>query len=173
MTGNINRYAGVACDIPAHTYQYTFADNTQWSKFYAGGDEIHKYLLRVTDHYGLRPLIKLQHEIVEARWDGTRWNLKIKNLATGEDVDDTCDFIYYSPGLLSNPVWPKIPGREAYTGIIHHSGNWDAAQEEADGMDWSNKTVGVIGVGSSAIQIVPEMQRKCKKLFTFGRSKSE
>lgn len=163
---------GVACDVPAATYTYTFASNSKWDKFYAGGSEIKTYLSRVVEHYNLRPLIKLSHEVIDARWDGARWNVSIKDLTTGNVIKDSADFIYYSPGLLSNPIWPDIPGRESYEGIIRHSGNWDAEQEEKDGMDWSNKRVGVIGVGSSAIQIIPVMRSKCASLVSFGRSRT-
>lgn len=162
---------GAACDIPAHTYQFTFADNSQWSKFYAGGAEIHQYLNHVVDHYKLRPFIKLRHTVTEAKWldDEGQWALKVEG-PDGKVFEDKCDFVYYATGLLSNPVWPKIPGREKFKGVIHHTGQWDAAKEEREGMDWSTKRVGVIGTGSSAIQVVPEMQKKCKELVNFARS---
>lgn len=163
---------GVACDVPAATYTYTFASNSKWDKFYAGGAEIKTYLSRVVEHYNLRPLIKLQHEVVDARWDGKQWNVQVKDLVSGNIIKDSADFIYYSPGLLSNPIWPDIPGRESYKGILRHSGKWDAAKEEEEGMDWSDKRVGVIGVGSSAIQIIPVMQSKCRELVSFGRSRT-
>lgn len=35
-----HRYPGLASDIPSHTYQFTFEENTQWSSYYAGGAEI-------------------------------------------------------------------------------------------------------------------------------------
>ena len=37
-------------------------------------------------------------------------------------------------------------------------------------MDYTDKTVAVIGTGSSAIQIVPQVQKKAKHLTTFMRS---
>lgn len=163
---------GVACDVPAATYTYSFASNSKWDKFYAGGSEIKTYLERVTEHYNLRPLIKLRHEVVGARWDGARWTVTVKDLATGALVHDSGDFLLYAPGLLSHPVWPDIPGRDAYEGVLRHSGQWDAAREEAAGMDWSGKRVGVIGVGSSAIQIIPAMRAKCGELVSFARSRT-
>lgn len=50
---------GVACDIPAHAYQYSFAENTQWSRFFAPGAEIRQYLVNIVDKYNLRPLMKV------------------------------------------------------------------------------------------------------------------
>jgi hypothetical protein len=61
--GHQNRYAGVACDVPSHSYQYSFCENTQWSAFYASGREIHQYLRRVADQYHLRKLMKVSGRI--------------------------------------------------------------------------------------------------------------
>lgn len=128
----------------------------------------------MADEYGARKYIKLQHEVEELRWlsDEGKWSVKVQDLVSGNKFEDKADFVAYATGLLSKPVWPKIPGREKYTGIIHHSAKWDAAAEEAAGVDYSSKRVGVIGVGSSAIQIVPEMQKKAKHVVNFGRSKT-
>lgn len=48
--------------------------------------------------------------------------------------------------------WPAIPGRESFKGPILHSANWD------ESIQLAGKKVGVIGSGSSAVQIVPNIQ---------------
>ncbi|MBS0164435.1 MAG: NAD(P)/FAD-dependent oxidoreductase [Nitrospira sp.] len=161
--------------MPAHTYQFTFCENTQWSKFYAPGAEIKTYIDRVAREFDVHSLVKLQHEVTEMRWDGNagKWSVSVKNLATGESFVDVADFIANAPGGLSRPVWPKIPGREKYRGIVHHSGDWDIASEEANGVDYKGKRVAVIGIGSSGIQIVPAMRERGAKVTNFGRTKSE
>ena len=35
-----NRYPGCACDIPAHLYSFSFDRNPEWSRMYAGRQEI-------------------------------------------------------------------------------------------------------------------------------------
>ena len=45
-----------------------------------------------------------------------------------------------------------------------HSANWDADY------DLTDKTVAVIGGGSSAVQIIPSIQPKVKKLIPYLRS---
>ncbi|KAL2065385.1 hypothetical protein VTL71DRAFT_3055 [Oculimacula yallundae] len=42
-----NRYPGCACDIPAHSHQYTFEPNPNWSSFFAPAREIRQYLTAV------------------------------------------------------------------------------------------------------------------------------
>lgn len=169
-----NRYPGVACDIPAHTYQFTFCENTQWSRFYAPGAEIKEYLDKVADEYDVRPVIKLRNEVIELRWQEEKgtWLARIRDLESGQEFTDEAEFIAYAPGGLSRPQWPAIPGREEYKGIIRHSGTWNIAAEEAAGMDYSGKSVAVIGVGSSAIQIVPSMRERGAKITNFGRTKT-
>ncbi|KAL2875662.1 hypothetical protein SGCOL_009124 [Colletotrichum sp. CLE4] len=168
-----NRYAGAACDIPAHSYQYSFCQNTQWSEFYAPGPEIHRYLKKVVDHYKLQSLIKLRHRVVGAEWSQERgkWSVRVLDLDKNEEKVDQADYFLYATGLLSKPKWPTITGRDRYKGILHHSAAWDAAKEEAqEGFSWKDKRVAVIGVGSSAIQIMPQMQKKAKHVTNFSSS---
>ncbi|KAK2002732.1 FAD/NAD(P)-binding domain-containing protein [Colletotrichum falcatum] len=170
-----NRYAGIACDIPAHVYQFSFCQNTQWSKFYAPGGEIQSYLKKVVDHYELQKFIKFKHRVVGATWsqEKGKWAVGVQNLETGKETVDEADFFLYASGSLSKPRWPSITGRETYRGILHHSAGWDAAKEEKqDGFSWKDKRVAVIGAGSSGIQIMPEMQKKAKHVTNFMRSKT-
>ncbi|OHF03868.1 hypothetical protein CORC01_00730, partial [Colletotrichum orchidophilum] len=170
-----NRYAGAACDIPSHSYQYSFCQNTQWSEFYAPGSEIHRYLKKVVDHFELQSHIKLRHRVVGAEWSQERgkWSVKVLDLDKNEEKVDEADFFLYATGLLSKPKWPSITGRERYKGVLHHSATWDAAKEESqEGFSWQDKRVAVIGIGSSAIQIMPQMQKKARHVTNFARSRT-
>ena len=55
--------------------------------------------------------------------------------------------------LGSNWKWPNIPNLESFQGDLIHTANWPK------GFDYTNKTVAVIGNGSSGIQIVPQMAK--------------
>lgn len=48
--------------------------------------------------------------------------------------------------------WPEIPGLHDFQGKLLHSASWD------DSYNFNDKNVIVIGSGSSAIQIVPQLQ---------------
>lgn len=48
-----------------------------------------------------------------------------------------------------------------------HSANWDHS------VDLDNKTIGVIGVGSTSVQIVPQLQKIAKQVQVYMRSPSE
>lgn len=49
----------------------------------------------------------------------------------------------------SNWKWPEVPNLDKFQGELIHTANWP------ENFDYSNKTVAVIGNGSSGIQVVP------------------
>ncbi|KIW17912.1 hypothetical protein PV08_05107 [Exophiala spinifera] len=164
-----NRYPGCACDIPAHSYVYTFEENPGWSKFYAPSHEIQNYLQRVADKYSAGRFIKLNHKVVGCTWDATRakWKVDVERTDTGEVFSDEADVIIAARGALNDYVWPQIGGLWSFRGKVVHSANWDTS------FDYSNKRIGVIGGGSSAIQIVPQLQKLAgTRLSCFIRSKT-
>jgi cation diffusion facilitator CzcD-associated flavoprotein CzcO len=67
---------------------------------------------------------------------------------------------------LSRPVFPDVPGRDAFQGKSMHSARWDH-EYCLDG-----KTVAVIGTGASAIQIIPSIGHKVGQMYVFQRTPS-
>ncbi|KAL4886057.1 putative flavin-binding monooxygenase [Aspergillus karnatakaensis] len=165
-----NRYPGCACDIPAHVYQATFAPNYEWSGFYASAQEIHAYWARVAERYGCRKCIRLRTEVVEARWEGGketgRWVILVRYLQTGEVVVDEGDILLSCTGPLNAWQWPSIPGLHGFEGKLLHSASWD------EGFSWENKSVAIIGNGSSGIQLVPAMLEKSTRIDHYVRGKT-
>ncbi|KAH7084098.1 hypothetical protein FB567DRAFT_593580 [Paraphoma chrysanthemicola] len=151
----LNRYPGCGCDIPAHSYVYSFEPNPNWSKFYASATEIKDYLEGVMNKYSAGRRIKLKHEIVGQHWDtkSLKWKLNVKNLETGKTFIDEADIVVGARGGLSKYSWPDVKGLWDFKGKVVHSAAWD------ENYDYSNKKIGVIGVGSSAIQIIPNLQK--------------
>ncbi|KZM18733.1 uncharacterized protein EKO05_0006626 [Ascochyta rabiei] len=163
----MNRYPGLACDIPSYSYQFSFAPSPYWSSLYAPGPEIRRYMQDVAMKYGAMRFIKVSHAVQSCTWDEIRrkWNVEIKNLKTGEIIEDTADVVVTAKGDLNQIKWPKIKNLETYQGKLMHSGAWD------DNVRLTNKRIGVIGNGSSAIQIVPTIQKmEGTKVWNFARS---
>jgi cation diffusion facilitator CzcD-associated flavoprotein CzcO len=82
----------------------------------------------------------------------------------GTIVHDWCNVIVNGTGFLNSWKWPKIEGLHEFSGKLLHSASWDPS------VDWTGKTVAVIGTGSSAIQMVPRIQKTAKHLTAFMRS---
>lgn len=59
----------------AHSYQYTFAPNPEWSRVYARGPEIHQYLKSVVKRYSVDRFVKLSHQVLDVEWheDVSKW----------------------------------------------------------------------------------------------------
>jgi len=122
-----NRYPGVACDIPAHSYMYSFEPNRDWSEFYASGPEIQRYLLRVADKYSVGRFVKLNHKVTRCEWDEDRgvWKVDIEKTDTGEVVYDEAEFIINARGGLNDFRYPDIEGLKSFEGKLVHSADWD------------------------------------------------
>lgn len=154
-----NTYPGVACDTPAHSYTYSFALNPDWSAFYAPGPEIQAYFERMTDQYSIRDYIRFNTEVTACRYEDGLWHIETQNGLT-----DTADVLVAATGVLHQPNIPNIPGLRDFEGVCFHSARWDHS------IDYSDKRVGVIGNGSTGIQIVAALSGKVKRLVHFQRS---
>ncbi|WP_380871419.1 putative monooxygenase [Sphingomonas sp. DBB INV C78] len=156
-----NRYAGLHCDVPAHAYTYSFAPNADWSRYLSPGPEIQRYFEKVADDYGVTPLIRFDQEVAEARWDDatTQWAIETKS---GLKLD--ADLVIAATGVLHHPKMPEIEGLESFTGTAFHSARWQ------DGVDLSGKRVGIIGNGSTGVQIVSALAGVAAKTVHFQRS---
>lgn len=91
--------------------------------------------------------------VKSAFWEDeeARWKLVVEHEGT-ERVEYT-DILISARGFLSSWKWPAIPGLEEFKGHKVHSAGWD------HNYDYSGKKIGVIGNGSSGIQIIPEMAK--------------
>ncbi|KAF8583198.1 FAD/NAD(P)-binding domain-containing protein [Ramaria rubella] len=170
-TWRANNYPGLACDLPSHCYQLTFERNPHWSSFYPTGPEILAYLERVAEKYKLMQYMKFNHTLTTSIWDekAGKWNL---TLSTPQGiVHDSADIVLNCTGLLSQWDWPKIDGLFDFKGDLFHSANWNP-KKEGEKESWEGKSIAVIGVGSSAIQIVPHVQPKASRLANFVRGKT-
>jgi cation diffusion facilitator CzcD-associated flavoprotein CzcO len=155
-----NTYPGCACDVPSHLYSFSFAPNPDWSRSFSPQSEIWAYLDRVATQYGVREHIRFHTTVREARWDegSARWQLQTSRGAL------TADVVISAAGPLSEPAIPAIPGLAQFPGQVFHSSRWDHTAGLA------GQRVAVVGTGASAIQIVPEVQRKAGHLVLFQRT---
>jgi cation diffusion facilitator CzcD-associated flavoprotein CzcO len=157
---------GCACDIPAHTYTFPFEPNPEWSEFYASAPEIQDNFMRFYNKHNLEPFVVLNTEVVEAEWHDLEgmWHVTLQNSKDGSTFVDKCNVIINGSGVLTKWKWPAIEGLHDFKGELAHSANWP------QGLDWAGKRVGVIGTGSSSIQMVPHLAETASKLTVFMRN---
>ena len=154
-----NTYPGIACDVPAHLYTYTFEPNPNWSHVFAPGHEIQAYFEGVARKYNVTPSIQFNTEITRCVFDGGRWQL-----TTGQGEQLTADVVIAATGVLHYPNIPELDGLSDFKGACFHSARWN--HEVA----LEGKRVGVIGTGSTAIQITSALVEKVAKFELFQRT---
>ncbi|MGC0771784.1 MAG: NAD(P)/FAD-dependent oxidoreductase, partial [Candidatus Acidiferrum sp.] len=159
-----NRYPGCACDIPSHLYSFSFYQWPDWSRMYPGQQEIHDYLKRCIECYGLAPHIRLKTRFCEAAWneEESAWNV-LGASAEGE-LRIRARVLVSGMGGLHVPNLLKLPGIERFAGPAFHSSQWDY------GVDLKGKKVAVVGTGASAIQFVPQIAPQVGKLYLLQRT---
>ncbi|OQV00815.1 hypothetical protein CLAIMM_06263 [Cladophialophora immunda] len=161
-----NRYPGCACDVPAHAYTFSWEGNPRWSRAYVGALELYQYFKGRAEAYGVDRFVKLNSLVKEAVWSESKgkWKLQIEDLTSGTTFSDEAEVLINAAGFLNKWKMPDIPGLADFKGKLIHSAQWDAKYPLED------KIVGIIGSGSSAIQIIPQIQPKVKHMTSFIRS---
>jgi cation diffusion facilitator CzcD-associated flavoprotein CzcO len=161
-----NRYPGARCDIPTTDYTYSFDPELEnewtWSEKYATQPEILAYLAHVADRYDLRRDIRFNTRVVSAEWnEATRhWTVATDR---GERVE--CRYYVMATGCLSLPKVPDIEGVGRFAGEIFFTGRWPHEK-----VDFTGKSVAVIGTGSSGIQSIPLIAEEASQLVVFQRT---
>ena len=156
-----NTYPGAACDIPSRLYSYSFAPNPSWSRTYSGSAEILAYIESMVDQHDLDRVIRYGTTVTDLTFDEPAglWRVSVDG---GETVLARTAVI--ASGPLSTPGFPDIPGIEEFAGKRMHSAAWD------HDYDFAGKTVGVIGTGASAVQIIPELVEQAAAVTVFQRT---
>jgi cation diffusion facilitator CzcD-associated flavoprotein CzcO len=156
-----NQYPGAACDVQSHLYSFSFAPRNDWSQRYAGWAEIQRYILDVTERFGMGRYIRFGCQASSAVFD-ERSGLWTVGTSNGETY--RCRHWVLASGPLHVPAFPDIKGIDSFKGKIIHSARWDKEY------DFTGKRVASVGTGGSAIQYVPEIAPACGKLDVFQRT---
>jgi len=161
-----NRYPGARCDSESFTYNFTFSkeifENWEWPERYSNQEVILKYLNYVVKNLNLKKDMLFSQKIISAHYDekNNMWNIK-----TNKGLEFSCKYLISAVGCLSAANIPNIDGLKDFNGEWYHTGNWPH-----QGVDFKNKNVAQIGVGSTGIQLAPEIAKTAKKLSIFQRS---
>jgi cation diffusion facilitator CzcD-associated flavoprotein CzcO len=156
-----NTYPGCGCDVPAHLYSYSFAQNPHWTRAYARQPEILAYLRRVAADRGVDRKIVFDSGVTEMAWDerAGRWRL-----VTADGRRLTARVVVLAVGGLHVPKLPVLPGLETFAGPAFHSARW------RHDVGLAGRRVAVIGTGASAIQLIPEIAPQVAALTVYQRS---
>jgi len=154
-----NTYPGVACDVPAHMYTYSFQGNPEWEHRFAHGDEIQTYFEKVSADYGVTEQVRFNEALEESHYRDGQWHLR-----TSKNNQLVVDFVIAATGVLHHPAYPDIEGLDSFRGDMFHTARWN------HDVDLRGKRVGIIGTGSTASQVISEVSKTVGKLTVFQRT---
>jgi cation diffusion facilitator CzcD-associated flavoprotein CzcO len=100
--------------------------------------------------------------VESAEWNDITsvWNIKTE----GGDTYSSRYFILCT-GFAAKRYIPALKSLETFKGISSHTASWPQ-----DGIDIKDKRVGVIGTGSSGVQIIQEIAPDVSRLIVFQRT---
>jgi len=154
-----NTYPGAECDIASMLYSFSFAPNPAWDFKWAKQPQILSYLEDFAKDRDLNRHIKFGETVSSADYEDGRWTVQTDS---GDAYD--CQYFVSAIGQLHHPYTPAFKGKDSFAGPSFHSAEWDHS------VDLKNKNVGVIGVGASAAQLIPEVAKTAKHLTVYQRS---
>ncbi|MFI6097762.1 flavin-containing monooxygenase [Lentzea sp. NPDC051213] len=157
-TWHVNRYPGLAVDIPSSTYSYSFEPNPHWSRLFAPGEELKRYAEHVARKYDLRRSMRFGTAVTGAAWHEDHWRVTTDD---GETV--TARYLVTATGFLSQPRTPDIAGIGTFQGKVIHTAAWDS-------VNLTGKRVAIIGTGATAVQLIPELAKTAAALTVYQRT---
>ncbi len=160
-----NKYPGAMSDTRSHLYCYSFdkelLQSDTFAQHYRLQPEVRNYLENFADRYDLGKDISLATEVAGAVWDGgaKRWRVEL-----GDGRNVSARFVVTALGLLAKPNLPPIAGIETFAGEITHTSRWP------EDTTWKDKRVGIIGTGSTGVQVITAIAADVEQLTVFQRS---
>jgi cation diffusion facilitator CzcD-associated flavoprotein CzcO len=163
-----NRYPGARCDVFSIDYSYSFSDEIQrewtWSEEYSAQPEILAYANFVADKLDIRDSYHFDTRVSAADFDDdhSKWVVKTDQ---GHTIEAT--YCIMATGPLSIPKDIDIKDYDTFKGKIYRASKWPNGS-----VSFAGQRVGVVGTGSSGIQIIPMVAEEADQLFVFQRTPS-
>ncbi|HTO58259.1 MAG TPA: NAD(P)/FAD-dependent oxidoreductase, partial [Pseudomonadales bacterium] len=152
-----NRYPGIACDVEAYSY-FPLLEEMGYipTMKFASGFEILEYCQKMADKFGFYEHCLFHTTVEKTEWDEAsgRW---IVSTSRGDRM--RARFVILANGILTSPKLARIDGMERFRGDTFHTSRWNY------NIDLKDKTVGIIGTGATAVQVIPEIAKTVKELY--------
>jgi cation diffusion facilitator CzcD-associated flavoprotein CzcO len=160
-----NCYPGARVDSPGPMYQFSRDDlwrDWKFSELYPSWQEIRDYFHYVDEKLDLSRDIRFNRRVDEAEFDpaSNRWIVR-----SSDGSVTIARYFVLCTGLGSKPYIPNLPGLSDFAGERHHTALWPQ-----QGLDLTNKRVGVVGTGASGVQVAQEAAAVATHLTVFQRT---
>jgi len=169
-----NRYPGAACDVESYIYLPLLEEIGYIpKKKYTDAPEILAHSRAIGEHFRLYDNACFSTEVTGMVWEESsrRWII-----STNRGDRMRARWVIMANGPLHRPKLPGIRGIESFRGHTFHTSRWDydyTGGDSTGGLDkLTDKRVGIIGTGATAVQCVPHLGAAAKELYVFQRTPS-
>ena len=130
---------------------------------FASGFEILEYCQSMAEKFGFYDHCLFHTTVETTVWDedAGRWTV-----TTDRGDAMRARFVILANGILTSPKLARIDGMETYQGEAFHTSRWRYD------IDLTDKVIGIIGTGATAVQAIPELAKVAKELYVFQRTPS-
>lgn len=155
----VNRYPGAEVDLESHIYSFSFEPH-DWTRTHADWRELLAYLQGVARKWGLYERTLLSTGVADVSWDESSRTWTIRDEAGRRHGPFKA--VISAVGFLNTPLVPPfMRGETVFEGDLCHTSTW------RDELSLEGKAVGVLGTGSSAVQVVTEAERQGSSVKVF------
>lgn len=161
-----NVYPGCAVDTPNHYYSFSFEPKPDWSNYFSKRDEIHAYFEKCIDKYDVRKAIRFNTTCKSVRYvdSDAKWEIVFEDKQTDSEQVVRSNCVIFAVGQLNRPFIPSIKGIDTFAGPVVHTAQWPKD------LNVKGLRVGMIGTGSSGMQVGPTIAPEVDRLVVLQRS---
>jgi cyclohexanone monooxygenase len=160
-----NRYPGARCDSESMYYSFSFLPDLEqeWplEERYPTQPVILRYLQTVAERLDLLKDFTFGARADSVRYDAQagRWTVRAAGLMV------TARYVVTAVGALSAASRPQLAGAGDFAGKQYSTASWPH-----EPVSLAGKRVGLIGTGSSGVQVLPELARQALSVTVFQRT---
>jgi cation diffusion facilitator CzcD-associated flavoprotein CzcO len=160
-----NCYPGARVDSHVPNYEFSMEEiwrDWNWTERFPAWDELRRYFRHVDEKLDLSRDVRLNTRVTSATFAPATDSWVIE-CADGHRV--RARFLVACTGFAAKAYVPALPGLDRFAGPCFHTAHWPQ-----DGLDMTDKRVGVVGTGASGVQVIQEAGKVASHLTVFQRT---
>ena len=159
-----NRYPGIACDVESYSYLPLLEEMEYIPTMkFASGFEIFEYCQTMAEKFDFYDHCLFHTTVEQTEWDEST---KLWTVSTDRGDAIKARFVILANGILTSPKLAQIDGMADFEGDSFHTSRWNY------GINLKGRSVGIIGTGATAVQVIPELAKVVSDLSVFQRTPS-
>ena len=166
-TWDLFRFPGIRSDSSIFTLSFPF-EPWQRSEGIADGLHIREYLTDTARKHGIYRAhpVRSSRPLGRLGLDTDTWTVHADR--DGADTTFTGRFVFFATGYYNydQGYTPDFPGIDQFTGRVVHPQHWPPD------LDYTGKTMVVIGSGATAVTLVPSLADRADKVVMLQRTPS-